>query len=209
MEEPTIKKQRTSTPINIQIGKCTRMMLHKSLYCCTDDEFSEFKLFMLKVSTTPNRWRPSTNILRKQCAFFLLGAPIESYEFGQKQDSFVMEKKCMPNLLSRIFSNMEDAYNMAQCNYYENGAVGISPHQDNEKCIDNNYPIISVTFFENKSDVRPFSIYDLNDNKILDIMIGHGDQIIMEDQTEFKHGIEKERPKKYGSRINFTFRVSK
>ena len=209
MDGHVAKKQCTTSSIELNLGACTSMSLYKGSYNCTSEEFSEFESFMLKTSCTPNKWRPSTNILRKQCCFFLPDAPIESYDFGQKQDSYVMEKKCMPTLLSRIFSTMDDVYNMAQCNYYENGGVGITKHKDDEKCIDSNYPIISVTFYRKTTDIRPFSIYNLHDDKVLDIIIAHGDKLIMRNQTEFQHGIEKDRPKKYGPRINFTFRVAK
>ena len=163
---------------------------------------------MQSVSPTPNNFRPSTHILRKQCAFFLPGAPVHTYEFGQKQDSFVADTEKMHPLLRRLFSLMPPEYNMVQCNYYEHAAVGIYPHQDNESCIDQRYPIGSVTLFENPSDVREFSLYTLDDRRILDIVLGHGDLLVMHGQDEYKHGIEKHRRTACGPRLNLTFRVA-
>lgn len=164
---------------------------------------------MKSVNGTPNSYRPSTNILRMQCAVFLPRAAVHQYSFGQKQDSFVQETTDMHPLLSRLFSKMPPQYDMVQCNYYEHAGVGISPHQDNEPCIDQEFPIISVSFCANPCDTRRFSLYALDGRREVDIHLGHGDELVMTSQRECKHGIEKERKTACGPRLNFTFRVAR
>ena len=194
--------------MDVTLSTHTRLTLARGVYGCTPEEFTSFESLMHDVTPTPNPFRPSTNILRKQCAFFLPTAPVQTYEFGQKQDSMVRRVDEMHPLLSRLFASMPAEYNMVQCNYYEHAGVGISPHQDNEKCIDQRYPIISVTFFQNSQDVRNFSIYTLDGRKVLDVVLAHGDLLTMHGQAEYKHGIEKERRTACGPRLNFTFRVA-
>lgn len=195
--------------MKITLSEQTHLSLQRGAYTCSLEEFVAFEAIMTHgVSPTPNPYRPSTNILRKQCAFFLPTAPIHAYEFGQKQDSIVAECHNMHPLLARLFASVPAAYNMVQCNYYEHAGVGISPHQDNESCIDSRHPILSVTFFRDPTDVRKFSLYDLCDRKVLDVVLGHGDLLTMHGQDEYKHGIEKERRTACGPRLNFTFRVA-
>lgn len=194
--------------MEVTLSSRTRLVLSRGVYGCTPEEFASFEGLMQSVTPSPNNYRPSTNILRKQCAFFLPDAPIHSYEFGQKQDSTVVSREEMHPLLARVFSTMGPEYNMVQCNYYEHAAVGISAHQDNEQCIDPRYPIQSVTFFQDPLDMRKFSLYTLDDRKVLDMMLGHGDLLAMYGQDEYKHGIEKERRTACGPRLNLTFRVA-
>lgn len=194
--------------MEIRLATQTTVTLRRAVYTCTPEEFSSFQAFMQSVSATPNRYRPSTNIHRKQCAFFLPSAPVQTYEFGQKQDSYVVEMTNMHPLLARLFSSMPPSYNMVQCNYYEDASVAITPHQDNESCIDPQYPIVSISFYANVSDTRKFSFFTLTDTKVVDVVLGHGDVLTMTCQDEYKHGIEKERRTNCGPRINFTFRVA-
>lgn len=175
--------------------------------------------FMKNVSPTPNSRRPSTNIHRKQCAFLPTSAGISEYEFGQKQDTKVVDNlDNLPPLVASAFHYIrrqslsdDDRYTLLQCNYYKDASVGISPHSDDEKCIDLTYPILSLSFYADKNHTRSFSIYTMDKTKLLDIPLGHGDLCTMSGgmQREFLHGIEKERANKCASRINFTFRVVK
>lgn len=194
--------------MEIRVGSHTTLTLTSGVHDCTRDEFASFETFMTSVSATPNNYRPTTNILRRQCAVFLPCAPIHTYEFGQKQDSLVCDVVDMHPLLSRLFRSIPSEYNMVQCNYYEHAGVGISPHQDNEACIDSRYPILSVSFYADPHDSRKFSIYTLQGCKIVDIVLRHGDLLEMKGQEECKHGIDKERRTSCGPRINFTFRVA-
>lgn len=215
------KKKTTRNPIQqnrvmelfFQAGDHTTHRLHKSVHLCDASEFASFVHFMdREVSQTPNRWKPGGFILRKQCVFLLPSANRRGYNFGQEQDAFVRRLEEMPPLLTKTFTAIlakHPLMDMVQCNYYKNGSVGISPHQDNESCIDQNYPIVSVTFSEKMGESRPFTLYSLSDEPLCSIQLGHGDELVMKGQDEFKHGIEKERANKYAGRLNFTFRKSK
>tara|TARA_A100001015_G_scaffold302058_1_gene389794 strand:- start:794 stop:1396 length:603 start_codon:yes stop_codon:yes gene_type:complete len=178
---------------------------------CTLEEFLSFQQFMINVNATPNKYRPSTCILRKQCAFLSGTASVKEYDFGQSQDTFPLEG-CLPAPLRRVVdyiqTHYESKFDLFQCNYYSDGSVGISPHQDNESCLDHQQPILSFSFYLDQSESRPFSFYTLDDVKFMECSLGHGDLMIMspEVQKEVKHGIEKERAKKYGPRINITAR---
>ena len=203
-----MRYQQENSLMEITLSEQTRLSLVRGAYTCTPEEFTSFEALMHSATPTPNTYRPSTNILRQQCAVFLPAAPVHTYEFGQKQDSIVSEIDDMHPLLARVFSSMPPEYNMVQCNYYEHAGVGITSHRDNEPCIDPRYPIRSVTFRLNPEDVRKFSLYTLDGHKVLDVVLGHGDLLTMHGQNEYKHGIEKERRTACGPRLNFTFRVA-
>ena len=86
---------------------------------------------------------------------------IASYDFGQRQDTFVKPVDDLPPPVRRAVEHVRStlgnqAHTLIQCNYYLNGSVGISPHQDNELCIDQAHPIVSVTFCSNPEERGPF-----------------------------------------------------
>ena len=180
---------------------------------CSSESFDAMKTFMQKVRPTPNPYRPSTNILRRQCAFLLDTAPVSSYKFGQDQDSFRVSSD-VPSLITDVLSFSKGEgyeYDLVQANYYEHGGVGISPHQDNEPCIDLSVPIMSISFMERATEARPFSFYTTQNQRLLDVHLGHGDVLVMGQgiQEHVKHGVEKDRPNFYGPRINLTLRKTK
>ena len=53
-------------------------------------------------------------------------------------------------------------------------------------------------------------MYTLDDAKVVDLPLGHGDVLVMSGnvQGEFKHGVAKERANKFGPRINLTLRAT-
>lgn len=197
----------------VLVGQYTTLRVERGMHECDAAMFALFENFMQEtVKSTPNPMRPSTNILRKQCVFLLPTATVTSYNFGQFQDTFVKPICEMPPLASTVFQKVQETYpeiDMVQCNYYKDGSVGMSPHQDNESSLDPNHPILSVTFYAKQEESRPLTFYTLDDQKIMDLYLGHGDFLVMRGQEETKHGIEKERANKYGPRINFTLRKSK
>jgi len=192
--------------MEVTLSTRTRLSLVRNAHDCSPEEFASFERLMQSVTPTPNPYRPSTTILRKQCVFLSPEARVDTYDFGQKQDTFSTSD--MPPLLTRLSASVPSEYNMVQCNYYEHAGVGISAHQDNESCIDPRYPILSVTLYQNPLDVRKFSVYTLDGHKVLDVVLHHGDLLTMHGQDEYKHGVEKERRTACGPRLNFTFRVT-
>ena len=182
--------------------------LYRKHMSCSDEEFANMEVVMKWCTPTPNPHRPSTNCLRKQCAFVREG--VKEYDFGQKQDVYRCEEHTTIELLNRVLADLASTYNLFQCNYYENGGVGIGPHQDNEACLDLTYPIVSYSFYANHDDRRPFSFYTLDEKKVLDVPLGHGDMLVTNSHVQrlLKHGMEKQRANKHGPRINITARVA-
>ena len=92
-------------------------------------------------------------------------------------------------------------------NWYKDGTEYIGPHSDDEKNLDIDVGIWSLSFGE----IRTFRITDkFNNNKIKDIDLENGILIGMcgDFQKEFKHALLKSK-KKNGKRINLTFRKFK
>lgn len=203
-------------PTTIQLSPTSSVGVYRNTLPISREEFDELRAVMEAAAPTPNPYRPSTNILRKQ-AVFAHASVVGDYTFGQVQDTIRGTLESMPMAVQRAFEasrwcqqeNKDSNYAIAQCNLYENGRVGISPHADDESFLAPNCPIYSYTFQERPDESpRPFSIYTLDEKKILDIPLFHGDMLVMSGnmQQEFKHGIEKDRPSKYGKRINLTVR---
>ena len=177
-------------------------------------DFNELDGILEAASDTPNRYRAGTNILRKQCCF-LLPHVSGTYNFGQPQDSIRREYEEMPNAVKMALDivrrdNKQFDYPVIQANMYRHGGVGISPHADNEPFMNPDAPIYSFTFMEcPEATPRPFSVYTMDERRILDIPLYHGDMLVMRGkmQTMFLHGIERDRPNKYKKRINLTVRA--
>ena len=200
---------------NIRFDEDSTISITRGQVSCSPEEFSEFQEIMVRVNNTPNVYRPSTNIIRKQCAFFLSSSPVSEYKFGQQQDTFKREFEELPKLIIKTIRYVQEIlgyyqHDLVQCNYYKDGSAAISPHVDNESCLNLNIPIVSVTFYLNPMETRSFSIYNMDSMKIMDLQIGHGDVIVMSEkiQEKVKHGVDKERANKHGPRINLTLRAT-
>lgn len=214
------KRAEPSAPLDrahmvLQISPQSTVGVYPRALPVSREEFDELLAVLQGVAPTPNPHRPSTHILRKQCAFVLPDV-VGEYHFGQTQDTLRMELDAMPNAVRRAFEIVRQCqadfpdrrYALAQANYYENGKVGVSPHADDEPFLNPTAPIYSFTFLEDEGATpRPFSIYK-DGAKVLDVPLFHGDMLTMSGatQSEFTHGIEKDRPAKYGKRLNLTVR---
>lgn len=165
------------------------------------------------VAYTPNPRNPKTNLLRKQCTFVL--PDTTHYKFGQYNQHFESTPDEWPPLVRRVFDEIRmrcldpTLYNGVHVNLYENGGVGVNPHSDKEDSMVKGYPIYSVTFLDDPSTPRNFSVYKLDKTKLYDLPLGHGDLVVMNAmQDDFLHGIEKHRPyKQFRPRLNFTVRA--
>jgi alkylated DNA repair dioxygenase AlkB len=205
-----MKRSRCELPsVYLSAGPATVRIVRRTMEC-TAEGFIEFQDFMVGVSFTPNKHRPSTYILRQQCAFFTNDKQ-DKYDFGQKQDNFKLQDaspKLLKDVVDYVHKHYGTDYELFQCNYYAHGGVGISPHKDDEPCLDHDKSILSFSFYPTLEDARPFSFYTLEDAKFADVVLGQGDLLIMSPMVQqvIKHGIEKERSSKYGPRINVTAR---
>ena len=119
----------------------------------------------------------------------------------------------IPDILLPIKYFFEDKYgkfDQVLVNWYANGLDYISSHQDNEKQIVENSPIVSISFGQE----RVFRIRDSNKKIILDTKTEDASFVVMcgEFQKHFWHEIPKVTGKKgesYGPRINITLRQFK
>ena len=94
-----MKRARDDSHVVPQVATCGTMCIRtgdestwldwrRGIAPCTPEAFQEMKTFLGNVRSTPNPRRPSTNILRKQCAIVVPSSSIVSYDFGQKQETF-------------------------------------------------------------------------------------------------------------------------
>ncbi len=184
----------------------------------TEAEVDELLNFMkTKVQKTPNPRNPRTFLKRKQCTFVLPG--ITDYEFGQHNDTFRSKPEDWPAIVHKALTAVHryaeadsDLYNGVHAVFYEDGSVGLNPHADKEDSMLEGMPIFSFTLLKDASKPRPFTIYKKNNEKLLDVMLQHGDMLIMggKMQKQFKHGVEKAKPPrlyKNAPRINLTVRA--
>ena len=98
-------------------------------------------------------------------------------------------------------------FNFCFINFYNSSDAYISYHRDNEKVIDQNYPIYSISL----GVERYFYIRDIEDKKKKwEILLESGSLCTMEGecQTFLEHSVPK-RKCSDGIRINLTFRVNK
>ena len=112
----------------------------------------------------------------------------------------VIEKLCSEKLGKKV------KFNSVLLNYYRNGKDSISFHSDDEKELDEDPVIVSISLgvtrkfiFKNKKDGK---------NKV-EYMLTNGHCLVMygTTQKEWLHGILKE-PEVEGERINLTFRFT-
>lgn len=94
-------------------------------------------------------------------------------------------------------------YNSCLLNLYHDGNEGIGWHSDDEKSIEDNSSIASVSF----GAERKFSFKHKQSKKIISVLLEHGSLLLMKDTTQknWLHSIPKSR-KITLSRINLTFR---
>ena len=98
------------------------------------------------------------------------------------------------------------SFNSVLLNLYRNGNDSVSWHSDDEKEIDKNTPIASVSF----GAIRDFQLKHKQDKtlKRIDIPLAHGSLLLMQPPTQeyWLHQLPK-RKKVKDLRINLTFRV--
>ncbi|HSA72934.1 MAG TPA: alpha-ketoglutarate-dependent dioxygenase AlkB [Nitrososphaeraceae archaeon] len=94
-------------------------------------------------------------------------------------------------------------YNSCLLNLYHDGNEGIGWHSDDEKSIEDNSSIASVSF----GAERKFSFKHKQSKKIISVLLEHGSLLLMKDTTQknWLHSLPKSR-KITLSRINLTFR---
>jgi len=152
--------------------------------------------------------KPPVTIYGKQCFqqrsvgyFALPGVPPYPYN-----PAMVLPCQEMPPAIKEAMETLnrvlDTQLNSCLANFYADGSEYISAHQDNEKTIAPNSPVVAVSLGE----TRTFRIRDSKTNKIvLDLPLPSGSVVIMRNQVDYKHEIPKQL-KKRGSRWSLTFR---
>ena len=177
-----------------------------------------------RVPRTPNPMNTNTFLLRKHCTF---GA---AYDFGQANAAIPGPPSGWPVAVQRALAMAQDLaeqkgleremYNAVHTNRYPHGRAGVAPHADSERDMVRGLPIYSFTLLAGNRMPRPFSIYlpkmpgQKDPEKIADIVLGHGDLVVMQGrmQQAFLHGVPAAKPPKaYANavRINMTVRAFK
>lgn len=123
-----------------------------------------------------------------------------SYKYSGK----VNKAQEMPDFIKELSKKLDYEYNAVLVNVYRNGNDYISFHSDDEKEINKQIPIASISI----GATRKFIFQDKfdKDNKIT-LYLKNGDLLYMNNicQKKFKHSIPKEKNVKE-QRINLTFR---
>ena len=103
----------------------------------------------------------------------------------------------------QIAKSFDVDFNSCLINRYRNGDDYMSYHSDSEKELKSNPQIFSISFGAR----RDFLLKHNVSKEIVKVSLGHGDLLIMEDETQhyWKHSIPK-RKNVNQERLNLTFR---
>jgi alkylated DNA repair dioxygenase AlkB len=96
-----------------------------------------------------------------------------------------------------------EKYNACLLNLYKNGSEGMGWHTDNEKMLEPQASIASLSF----GAIRKFSLKHQQNKQIVSVVLENGSLLEMKDETQlfWKHSLPKTTKVK-GPRINLTFR---
>ena len=107
--------------------------------------------------------------------------------------------------IKRIVENQEPAeFNSCLLNFYHDGDDGMGWHSDNEKELEKNAVIASVSL----GAERKFSFKHKSNKEKIDLILGNGSLLVMKEQiqTHWMHQLPKSK-KISEPRINLTFRT--
>jgi alkylated DNA repair dioxygenase AlkB len=112
--------------------------------------------------------------------------------------------KTLERLKAIVSEKGDTDYNVVLLNQYRDGNDSVSWHTDSERALGNNPSVASVSL----GGTKPFKLREIANKKNQhEILLEHGDLIIMQGKTQhfWEHSIQKS--KKYNDlRINLTFR---
>ena len=109
----------------------------------------------------------------------------------------------LENLKQIVEKLSNTKFNSCLLNLYHDGNEGMGWHSDDEKSIEDNSTIASVSF----GAERKFSFKHKQSSKIISVLLEHGSLLLMQDSTQknWLHGLPKSK-KNTLPRINLTFR---
>ena len=179
----------------------------------SEKEFEDLWKVNDYIDSTPNPMNKKYMIKRKQGTY---GA---QYNFaGQQSKSISSNYVDYPKIIKMVLEDVKilsqsDKYNVVHVNFYPDGSAGLLPHSDTEKDMLDDMNIYSYTFLSEPGNPRGFQIYDQGETEIHNVMLDHGDLLIMSGgmQRKYKHGVKKSTAKKFKAlrRINLTVRAWK
>jgi alpha-ketoglutarate-dependent dioxygenase alkB family protein 2 len=145
------------------------------------------------------------NIPRKQCGY---GDEGTSYKFsGVSVEGKIWKNvPILNNIKEYIHNKLNVPVNFVLVNLYRDGNDYIGYHSDDEKDLDNRYPIVSLSF----GSERTFLLKHKFTGKTHEKLLNDNSCIVMKPpcQSLYKHSVPK-RLKIKTPRINLTFRVIK
>jgi len=108
------------------------------------------------------------------------------------------------DIMEKVNQDFGCKFNSCLVNLYEDGSQNISPHSDDERGLDVNGQVVSISL----GAERPMTVCAKDMSQKLNIDLGHGSLFMMEGnafQKRYTHGINK-TSKKIGPRVSLTFR---
>lgn len=165
-----------------------------------NDADALFRVIKEKVEFQPEMGLFGRKPKRTSCAF---GDGGSIYKYA---NTIRKAHEWFPELLSvkeAIEAVAECEYNFALVNYYPDGDAGIDWHSDNEKTLDRNVPIASLSV----GATRKFKMKAIQTGAVTDTWLQHGSLLLMGPgtQSRYKHSVPKTKLR-VGERFNITFR---
>lgn len=136
----------------------------------------------------------------------------KTYMYGESYTYSGITKKAVPFdkevlQLALIIEEKLDLptgyFNACLCNLYPDGEAGLSYHKDDEKQMDRNAVIVSISF----GSTRKFNLKKDSDGQLEKLIHQEGEMVVMEPKTqeEWRHSVPKQKNIST-PRISLTFR---
>lgn len=135
-----------------------------------------------------------------------IGDPDCSYTYsGIKKDPQAWTPELL-QIKSKAEALAQWKFNSCLLNLYHCGDEGMGWHSDDEKELDPQAPIVSISL----GGIRKFAFRHRQDKTVHSLMLGNGSALVMHapTQTYWNHSLLKTK-RQVGARINLTFRVIK
>ncbi len=133
----------------------------------------------------------------------LYGKPGTHYKYSGKLFHALPWEGQLKDIAEQCSQICTTNFNTGLLNYYRNGTDSMGLHADDERELGKNPTIASVSF----GATRKMIFRKRNSKEKIEILLGHGDLLIMKGalQHQWKHELPKER-KNPNARLNITFR---
>jgi alkylated DNA repair dioxygenase AlkB len=175
------------------------------------DNFYDSKHIIPIIKTLPfetkqiNMFGKKFNIPRKTCSIHFNDKP-QIYSYSGIKEKSIESPAELKELKSKIEDFTQSKFNYALLNYYKDGNDSINQHSDDEKSIEKDSTIASISFGQE----RNFIMKNKKSGEKIIIPLKSGSLLLMKGKTQEKwtHGINKTK-KKCLERYNITFRLNK